>query len=322
MTRRDILSRAAALAGAAFTGTVLSPLARAATPAGTASTTTRPGAGGDDFLLCLNTATIRAHKLGIVREIEVAQAAGYRGIEPWSATVEEYLKGGGTIAELRRRFDDAGLRLCGLIGFAEWIVDDDARRAAGLERAKLEMGWVAQLGGRQIAAPAAGMKGPVEHERAVERYRALLAAGDQAGVSPLLEFWGASKCLSRLSQCAAIVLDANHPRAGVLADVYHLYRGGSGFAGLSLLSHAALPVVHLNDYPAEPPREQLTDAHRVYPGDGVAPLPQILRTLRGTGAGKILSLEVFNKSYYAQDPLHVARTGLAKMQAAVAAARG
>ena len=39
----------------------------------------------------------------------------------------------------------------------------------------------------------------------------------------------------------------------------------------------------MNDYPAEPPRDAITDAHRVYPGDGVAPLKEMLRDLRGLG---------------------------------------
>lgn len=326
MTRRAALTRAAQWAGASLVGATWPALLPAAASSAvapsapaSASAPRATGAPEDDFLLCLNTATLRAHQLGLGREIEVAAQAGYRGIEPWAVAVEAYLKAGGTLPELRRRLDDAGLQLCGLIGFAEWAVDDPAKRAAGLERAKLEMGWVAALGGQRMAAPAAGRKEPLELGVAVERYRALLAVGDQMGVTPMLEFWGASKCLYRLDQCVAIVRAVRHPRACVLADVYHLFRGGSDFAQLATLEAAMLPVVHLNDYPAEPPREQQTDAHRVYPGDGVAPLPQILRALRASGRGKVLSLELFNKTYYAQDPLLVARTGRQKMQAAVAA---
>ena len=76
-------------------------------------------------------------------------------------------------------------------------------------------------------------------------------------------------------------------------------------------------VFHLNDYPADPPRAEITDAHRVYPGDGVAPLPDILRTLRDIGFRGMLSLELFNRDYWQQDALAVARTGLEKMKAVV-----
>jgi len=43
-----------------------------------------------------------------------------------------------------------------------------------------------------------------------------------------------------------------------------------------------------------------------------------LQTLRRTGGQIVLSLELFNRTYWSQDPLSVAKTGLAKMKAAVA----
>jgi sugar phosphate isomerase/epimerase len=142
------------------------------------------------------------------------------------------------------------------------------------------------------------------------------------GVRPQLEIWGSSVNLSRTSEAAFVAADADHPDACLLLDVYHLYRGGSGFESLRLLNGAAMHVFHINDYPAEPAREELTDAHRVYPGDGVAPMSGILRTLHETGFRGTLSLELFNREYWKQEPLSVARTGLEKTRAAVERALG
>ena len=64
----------------------------------------------------------------------------------------------------------------------------------------------------------------------------------------------------------------------MLADVYHLYKGGSDFTGLkSARAQSSMHVCHMNDYPAKPPRDVIADKDRVYPGDGVAPLVDILR---------------------------------------------
>ena len=41
----------------------------------------------------------------------------------------------------------------------------------------------------------------------------------------------------------------------------------------------------------------IADADRVYPGDGVAPIKQILRDLRAIGFRGMLSLELFNREY-------------------------
>ena len=73
----------------------------------------------------------------------------------------------------------------------------------------------------------------------------------------------------------------------------------------------------MNDYPADPPREKIGDRDRVYPGDGVAPLTQILQDLHNNNSNAVLSLELFNQVYWKQDPLKVAKTGLTKMKDAV-----
>jgi len=78
-----------------------------------------------------------------------------------------------------------------------------------------------------------------------------------------------------------------------------------------------MPVLHMNDYPADPPRDKIADRDRIMPGDGIAPLTQILCDLRDKDGQTVLSLELFSQVYWEKDPLEVAKTGLAKMKAAV-----
>jgi sugar phosphate isomerase/epimerase len=184
------------------------------------------------------------------------------------------------------------------------------------------MGLVRQIGGTRIAAPPAGATNvaSIPLLTAAERYGALLEVGARAGVVPQVELWGFSRSLNRLGETALVAIESGHPQACVLADVYHLHKGGSGFGGLKLLSGSALQVFHMNDYPATPARATITDAHRVYPGDGVAPLVPMLRDLYRAGFRGTLSLELFNPTYWKQDAFTVARTGLAKMQAVVRSA--
>jgi sugar phosphate isomerase/epimerase len=131
---------------------------------------------------------------------------------------------------------------------------------------------------------------------------------------PLLDFWGASGTLYNFGQALAIAAAANDPDARILPDVYHLFRGGSGFEGLKLVSGKVIEIIHMNDYPATKPVSEQTDSDRVYPGDGAAPIRQVLRDLREMGGTKVLSLELFNKIYWTQDALLVASAGLKKMK--------
>jgi sugar phosphate isomerase/epimerase len=310
LSRRNALAQTGLMVGSAVAAQKLGLAKAAAEPS--VQDPNRP------FRFCLNTATIRGQKLGIVKEIEIAASAGYDAIEPWVDSIEDYVKNGGALKDLKKRINDHGLTVESAIGFPEWIVDDDARRAKGLERAKHEMELVAQLGGKRIAAPPAGATDlpKLDLMKAAARYRALLEAGEQIGVLPQFELWGFSKNLNRLGECVCVAVEAAHPNASVLADVYHLYKGGSDFHGIRLLAADTIQVIHMNDYPADPPRDKIDDSHRVYPGDGAAPVTEILRTLHRTGGQKVLSLELFNRQYWSADALTVAKTGLAKMKAA------
>ncbi|HLL93640.1 MAG TPA: hypothetical protein VK404_01590, partial [Spirosoma sp.] len=68
------------------------------------------------FTLCLNMSTIRGQKLGFVKELEAASKAGFRSVEIWIDTLQEFLKNGGTIADARKRTGDLGITIENLIG--------------------------------------------------------------------------------------------------------------------------------------------------------------------------------------------------------------
>jgi 2-keto-myo-inositol isomerase len=272
-----------------------------------------------EFHFSFNTSTIRGQKLSLLEEVDIAAQAGYHAIEPWVNELQTYVQQGGSLPDLKKHIADSGLSVESSIGFAEWIVDDEDRRTKGLEQARRDMELVQQIGGKRIAAPAAGATdvADIDYLKVVDRYRALLTLGDHFGIVPQVEVWGFSKTLTRLGQAVMVAIESDHPHACVLPDVYHLYKGGSNFNGLALLSPAAVHVMHVNDYPASPPRAAIKDSDRVYPGDGVAPLVDVFRTLRGIGFDGYLSVELFNPTYWQQDPLKVARTALDKLKAVI-----
>ena len=282
------------------------------------------------FGFCLNTSTIRDNgkPRPLAELIEIAAKAGYGAVEPWIVEIEEFRKKE-KLSDAKKRIADAGLVVPDAIGFSEWIVDDPAKRKKGLEQAKRDMDLVQQIGGNRLAAPPVGATGGTSQRddpkasqtsldlmAAADRYRALLELGKTMGVTPLVELWGFSKNVSRLGEAVLIATECGIAGGGVLPDVYHLYKGGSDFAGLKLLAGQAVGIFHVNDYP-KIERMKIVDADRVYPGDGIAPLKEILATLKQIGFNDFLSLELFNRDYWKQDPLVVAKTGLDKLKAVV-----
>ncbi|MEM8734071.1 MAG: sugar phosphate isomerase/epimerase family protein [Planctomycetota bacterium] len=274
------------------------------------------------FRYCLNTSTINGSKVPIREQFQIASKAGYDSVELWLRDIRRFTDEGGTLVDLRKELQDLGLGVDSAIAFGEWIVDDDARRKAGLEQCRKDMEVLAAIGGTRIAAPPKGAARGVEPrslnlDDVGKRYRDLLEVGKQTGILPQVELWGFAANLSTLPEILYVAAAADHPDACVLLDVYHMYKGGSDFNNVGLIPGSKMHCLHMNDYPADLPRATIGDADRVYPGDGVAPMNRILQSLVRGGFEGTLSLELFNRSYWEQEPLLVAKTGIEKMRACV-----
>lgn len=274
------------------------------------------------FIPCLNMSTIRGQKLGFVKELETASKAGFRSVEIWMDTLQNFIKEGNTPAQARKILGDLGITVQNAIGFAPWIIDEDAARAKGVAQLKSEMELLAQVGCMRVATPPVGAQTAqapkIDLQKAAERYRTILDISDETKVVPQLELWGFSKNLNKLSEVMYVATESGHPSARVLLDVYHLYKGGSSLDSLPLVGKPGVEIFHINDYPSTLSPAAITDADRVYPGDGAASIAKILKTIKNPERPIVLSLEVFNKSYYAQDALTVAKTGLAKINQVIA----
>jgi sugar phosphate isomerase/epimerase len=269
--------------------------------------------------ICINTSTIREAKIPLDKLIPMIK--GYGSIEPWINEIDDYVKSGKKLVDLKKQIADQGLVMESAIGFPQWCVDDDAQREKGFEEAKRCMGLVAELGGHKIAAPPAGASSPkspqINLDAMGERYAKLIELGEQMGVMPQLEIWGPSKNLSKVSEAVYVATSAGHPKARLLLDAYHIFRGGSSFHSMKMIAGSAMDHFHINDYPAEPTRLEQNDSHRVYPGDGVAPLVETIASMLKNGFKGSMALELFNKEYYKQDPQLVLDTGYQKCKTVI-----
>jgi len=280
-----------------------------------ASLAGKEAAAPSKFRYCLNTSTISGNNPGLHSYVEIASRAGYDGIEVWVRDVQAALEAGHSVSALKKFIEDHGLKVENAIGFAPWMVEGED----GFVQMKQEMQMLAGIGCHRIAAPPAG----VPADKALdlfavgEKYSKLIELGRETGVMPQLEFWGSSSVLWHLGQVLMIAAVADDPDARILPDVYHMFRGDSGFNALKMLKGELIEVFHMNDYPASKAREEQGDSDRVYPGDGSAPMHGILTDLKNMGSEKVLSLELFNRTYWEEDPLQVAKMGLLKMKSLV-----
>ena len=266
----------------------------------------------------MNASTIRGYKLSLKDQVKAVVAAGYDGFEPWLKDIHA-ARADGSFADTVKIARDVGLQFVNGIAFGQWVHPDAKVRAAGLEETKRDMAALAEMGCPRIAASMFGVQkagspklGAAE---IAERFAALCDLGDKMGVQPLLEYWGHSVNLSRLEDALDVLARVKRPGTAVLADVYHTYRGGGDFATFARLTPEQLPVLHVNDYPSTKPRTELTDADRVWPGDGIAPWKELFATLCEQRLEPWLSIELFNPAYWRTTPSDTLRTGIEKMVA-------
>jgi len=260
--------------------------------------------------LCLNTSTIKPAPL--LEKIAIAAKAGYQAIELWNDDVNEFQAVGGSLTDLRRRLDDSGLKVPSMIALFYWMNDEGIEKAREFPEVKRRMEQAAALGASHIVASPYPDLAPLDIGRAAARYRELLELGATIGITPAMEFLGFQRNVYQLEQAVAIAEQSDHPQACIVLDPFHLYRGGSGFGGIRALKSVKISICHFNDSPASPSQFQQTDGDRVYPGDGILPLKQMLRDLDSIDYRGYLSVELFNESYWQRDLNDVARTAREK----------
>lgn len=305
MNRRNFFSLAAAgLIGSTFSNSS-SPSDHASDPQDQ-----RYQDGKSPWPICLDTATIRPASLK--EKVAIAAEAGYDAIEPWDGELEEFEKNGGDLKALGREIKERGLFVPSVIGLWNALPPTQKEWEDSLKDTRRRMRMAADIGAEHIQTIPNTVGEDYELSWVADRYHDIIEIGlNDYNIKPALVFVKFFP-LKTLGEATAAAINANHPEARVIPDTYHMYISQGGFEGLSLLDGDAIAIFQFADAPGTPAPDQLEDKHRVYPGDGVLPLPKILSDLKQTGYRGCVSLELYNPNYWKQNLQEVASTGLRK----------
>ena len=157
----------------------------------------------------------------------------------------------------------------------------------------------------------------VELDRATRRFGDLLDMGKRIGILPSMEFLGFVDGIKNVASAWAIASGTGDPKAKLVADVFHMIRGGGSVDDLLLVPGDRMSCFHINDVPAKPDPLTQTDADRVMLGEGIADLPRVIANLRAIKYHGPISLELFNPLLWVQDPYEVVKTGLDRIRSLV-----
>lgn len=159
--------------------------------------------------------------------------------------------------------------------------------------------------------PAGYTKESVKNE-SIKVLKELSGIAEGYNVQLAFEFLGFKECsVNTLADCLEIVEEVDKEIIGLVLDTFHFFVGGSSLETLKGMDKDKLFIFHINDA-QDLPRDQLKDANRLLPGDGIIPLRQILGALKKIGYAGIISVELFNPEYWKQDPDELAKEAKAK----------
>ena len=233
--------------------------------------------------------------------------AGVRLVEPNLLKVQEFAQKQGGPAAAKRLLDDLGLRPASTSNQL-FLMEPGEQRLKSIEELKWKVELIQAIGGDRLVTPSAGTGTYTEDDfkRGIDHMREAAEIARPFGVTLMLEFARTSRFAGSLPTALSLVRETKHPNYRVMMDTYHFWGGISKFEDLELLRDGELHHLHFEDVPATPYRELQGQPHRVFPGEGIAPLRRIIEVLKAKKYTGAVSFETFNPDVQATDPYQVA----------------
>jgi len=242
---------------------------------------------------------------GFRRSLEACAKAGIRSVEVIPAHTDEFIAKEG-VAAARRLLGDLGIKAVSS-GGVRGLAEPGPGRPKAIEELKFRANRVAELGVDRMVCPcgATAKYTPDDYERGVENLREVGEIAKGSGVVAMLEFMRGSTFIGSLPTALEMTRKANHPNLKPMLDFYHFWAGLSKLDDLALIRPGEIHHVHYQDVPRMP-RELLDNSTRDIPGDGGAPVEEMLRRVAKVYQGP-LSVELFYPRLQNGDPLAVAQ---------------
>ncbi|MEW5718228.1 MAG: sugar phosphate isomerase/epimerase family protein [Chloroflexota bacterium] len=262
-------------------------------------------------------------------EIRAAHAAGFGGIEIFVPKLAPYLAKH-TARDLGRALRDANLVPVSLNGLEHVNLRTRADFAQVKTECKQLASIAADCGCRDIViVPDPCPQGMSDAEvvaQSADEVRELAEVAAPFGVTLAFEFLAPANCSVRTLALAHKIIEraATHPSTtrrphperneveskdgrrsaqdaiGIVFDTFHFFVGGSAMTEIAPAATRLIRLVHINDVESKP-REAMTDADRLLPGEGVLPLDAMLCALKANGFDGAYSLEVMRPAYRARE---------------------
>ncbi len=239
-------------------------------------------------------------------DIVLAAKAGFRHIELRKEKLLNYLQRGGTLTGLKTLLEDNDIRPMCINALAD-ISFHKGQACTTVQELCHFLCYAGQFVGCPDLEVIAAFGAPTDDREEVTAETAGVLA-ELAKIAAdyhmrlALEYMGVPKNSVRTyAHAMEIVERTGADNVGLLVDTWHHFAGGSKPEELLGPGSNKIFTVHSGDAPDKAPLT-LRRNECIWPGDGAAPIPEMLRNLQKVGYEGIVSVEIFDKDVQAMAP--------------------
>ena len=257
---------------------------------------------------CISEATTLP--AGFADDVREYAAGGCPAVEVWLTKLEKHLETA-SIDDTAALIADRGVTLAAAAYQGGLLLSQGDQRRAHFDHFRRRLDLCQRFGipTLLLVADFTQKADPTSLGRALVSLTEAARWAAGFGIRLGLEFRGADAFCNCLDTAVTLVEQCGEPNVGVCLDVFHYYKGPSKPEDLGRLTAANLAHVQVCDV-AGVPRELMSDADRVMPGDGDFRLAPIVDRLRAIGYEGYVSLELMNPVLWQLKPTQVADVGV------------
>lgn len=257
---------------------------------------------------CLNQDTLRSTPTETF--LKIARKTGFEAVELTQDKVEPIIAKN-AIDELKNEIEAEKLTVASINGPENFNLIADNEFQSILTRTRKLASAAQEIGCKLLIPVPSPTKAGLSKDAIVSQTAEALAkladgCGDEINLG--LEFLGMRNCsINSLETAEQVIRRVERPNVGLVIDAFHMHASASPFSEMTKTIDKTF-LVHVND--SEPGRlEELTDANRLFPGEGVIELRKFGQVLSKSGYDGYVSLELLRPAYWQQDPEQIARRG-------------
>jgi 2-keto-myo-inositol isomerase len=258
---------------------------------------------------CLNQDTLR--KAPLDKFLNIAKGTGFEAIEFTVDKIDPILDTDQT-AKLQTKIETARLKTASINGPENFNLLSEKDFTNLLTRTKKLSAYATTLDCNLLLPVPAPNQSNLNKTTVIDRTILCLekladACDDETRLG--LEFLGTHNCsINNLKDAVEVIRRVGRSNVGLTLDSFHSYVSGDDFADIAHLNRNEIFMVHLNDC-EKGPRDNMTDANRLFPGEGAIDLQKFLSQIKQVGYDEYVSLELLRPAYWDRDPEEIATMG-------------